>query len=95
MDVVHVLLMMVLVFGVTEGTKAIALKFGKDITGGASAIVAAIWSLLILFVDPLLAQIPAAYAPYVDGLANLLVVVLSAFGLQRTAVRFAGHFTAK
>lgn len=92
MDVVHTLLMMLLVFGVTEGTKAIFANFGKDISGSASAIVAAVWSIIILAVDPLLAQIPATYGPYVNAIANFLVVLLSAFGVQRTAVRFAGHF---
>jgi len=95
MDVIHTLLMMALVFGVTEGTKAVFAQWGKDISGSTSAIVAALWSIVILAVDPLLAQVPVAYAPYVDAVANFLVVLLSAFGLQRTAVRAFGHFGLK
>lgn len=95
MDIVHVLLMMLLVWGITEGTKALFAQFGKDISGSVSAIVAALWSVVILFVDPLLAQIPAAYAPYVNAVANFLVVLLAAFGVQRTAVRAFGHFGSK
>lgn len=92
MDVVHTLLMMLLVWGITEGTKGIFAQWGKDISGSASALVAALWSIVILGVDPLLAQIPAMYAPYVNAVANFLVVLLAAFGVQRTAVRAFGHF---
>lgn len=95
MDIVHVLFMMLLVFGVTEGTKAIFAKWGVDISGSASALVAALWSIIILAVDPLLASIPAAYAPYIEAVANFLVVLLSAFGLHRTAVRAFGRFGVK
>lgn len=92
-DAIHTLIFVLATFLVTEGAKAIANQFGRDLSSSVSAIVAALVGLILVLVDPLLASIPAGAEPLILGAVNLVLVVFSAFGLHRTAVRVSGHVT--
>lgn len=94
-DAIHALILILVTFLVTEGVKALAAQTGKDISGSASAIIASLAGLIVFIVDPLLAQIPAGYAPIIVQVLDLVLVIFSAFGLHRTAVRFGGRLVLK
>jgi hypothetical protein len=78
-------------FLVTEGLKALGALFHIDLSGHAATVTAAVAAALFLFADSLLAQIPAQFEPFAEGLLTFLVVILSAYGIHRTAVRFGGN----
>jgi hypothetical protein len=79
-------------FLVTEGLKAIGGLFHLDLSGYAAAATAAVAGALFLFIDNVLATVPPAAEPFVNGLLTFLYVILSAYGIHRTAVRFGGPY---
>jgi len=90
---VYLLIAVLVTFLVTEGAKALAARFGTDIGPGVSQIIAALVGLLVMVVNPLLAQVPAEYAPYLVSAIQVILAVFSAFGVHRTAVRFGDRMT--
>jgi hypothetical protein len=76
---------------VTEGLKAIGALFGVDLSGKAAAVVAAIAGALFFFADALLAKIPPEFEGVANAVLMLLVSILGAYGIHRTAVRFGGN----
>jgi hypothetical protein len=78
-------------FLVTEGLKALGALFHIDLSGHAATVTAAVAAALFLFADSLLALIPAQFEPFAEGLLTFLYVILSAYGIHRTAVRFGGN----
>jgi len=93
LDPIHILIAVLASFLVTEGAKVLAERRGIDLSPAAAQITASLVALVVLVVDPLLAQIPATAAPYIVSVVNLALVILSAFGLHRSAVRFGGRLT--
>ena len=75
-------------FLVTEGLKSLSTLLGKDLSGAAAGITAALASAVFLFVGSLLSAIPAEYAGVVQASLALLVAVLGAFGIHRQVRRF-------
>jgi hypothetical protein len=78
-------------FLVTEGLKALGALFGVDLSGRAAAVTAAVAGALFFFADSLLARIPPEGEAIANGALAFLVVILSAYGIHRTAVRFGGN----
>lgn len=76
---------------VTEGLKSLGALFGVDLSGRVAAVSAAVVSAVFVFADMLLAKVPAGAEPLVAGALDFLVVILSAYGLHRLAVRFGGN----
>ena len=72
---------------VTEGLKALGDLLGIDLSGKAAAVTAAIVGVIVFFADALLANIPADYEPVATAVLMLIVTILSAYGLHRTAKR--------
>ncbi|MHA2062931.1 MAG: hypothetical protein ACXABY_00975 [Candidatus Thorarchaeota archaeon] len=71
-----------LTYFVTQGIKAFLNLFGKDMSGWTSAITAAVVGAVLVFIDGVLASIPAEFADSVGAFLTFLVAVLSAFGLH-------------
>ena len=68
---------------VTEFLKFLGAKFGIDLSGYSAQVTAAVVAAVLVFVNGLLAQIPAEAAPIVQQLLGLLVVVLGSFGAYK------------
>jgi di/tricarboxylate transporter len=91
MPTVENLILLVVTFLITQGLKSLSNLAGKDFSGYASAIVAAVVALVVGLVQTvLLPSLPAEYLPIVETAAALLISILGAFGLHRT-VKGAGR----
>lgn len=72
---------------VVEGLKVVGGWFGKDLSGWAAGLSAAIVSLVVLFANDLLSLVPVEYEAVVAAILNVLVVLLGMFGLHRQVKR--------
>lgn len=82
-DALVVLITAGLMFLVTQGIKEILRLTGIDLSGYAAALVAALVGIVVAFLNGLLAFIPVALAPLAAELLNLLVLLLSGYGVYR------------
>lgn len=67
---------------VAEGLQSLSRLLNRDLSGYATALVAAIVSLVVAVVNGAFALIPAEYAPYAKGILAFLVVVLAPAGFH-------------
>ena len=63
-------------------------KAGFDFSGYKAQITAAVFSAVMVFVNALLAKVPASYESLAGALLNLLVVVLGSFGVYKLYRQF-------
>lgn len=75
-------------FLVAEGIKSLSALLGKDLSGYAAAISAALTTAILLFSSALLSAVPAEYQETVRAALMLLVAVLGAMGIHRQVKRF-------
>jgi len=73
-----------LTFLFTAGLKALANLFNKDFSGWQAGVVAALVAAVVVFLESLVALIPAEYVEVVGALFALAVTILSAFGFHYT-----------
>ncbi len=71
------------VFLVTEGLKVVGAWFGLDLSKAGAAIAAGLVAALVALFNGLLGNIPEVFGPVVQVAFNLLIVLLSAFGIHR------------
>ena len=67
---------------VAEGLQQLSRLLGRDLSGHAAALTAAIVGLLVASVNGVLALVPAQYVPFVNGLLAFLVIVLGPMALH-------------
>ena len=79
---------------VTEGLKSLSALLGRDLSGAAAGITAALSSAVILFAGSLLSAVPAEYAQVIQPALMLLVAVLGAFGIHRQVKRHSAEYVA-
>lgn len=74
----------VIAYLITQGLKSLSAIFGGDISGKWSAVVAAVVSAVLLFLEAILGLVPEDYVEIVNGFLAFLVVVLSSYGVHYT-----------
>lgn len=75
-------LRVLLTFLIVQGFKAFLNLFDKDLSGKAAAVVGALIAAFMVFLDSILALVPAEYIDTVSAVLGLLVAISSAFGLH-------------
>ena len=73
-----------LTYLITQGVKAFLSLFGKDISGGASAITAVVVGSVLFFIEGILELVPAEFIPVAESGLALLAVILGSFGTHYT-----------
>ena len=87
-DEIKLLLAAGMVFFVTEGLKVVGSWFGKDLTGLAAGVAAALTGAIVVFSNGLLAQVPAEYQQIVVAVFSLIGLLLGAFGVHGVRKQF-------
>lgn len=82
-DEIKALLAVIVTMLVTEALKAIGAKLGIDLSGYSAQITAALVGSVLVLANALLMKVPAEFAPIVQSLFGLLVVVLGSFGAYK------------
>ena len=83
LNFLNVALTAALTFVIVEGLKEVSNLIGKDLTGYATAITAALVAAVISSVQWLVTLIPETYTPAINGFFAFLVVLLGAYGIRR------------
>lgn len=79
---------------VAEGLQSLGKLLNKDFSGHYAALTAAIVGLLVASVNGLLALVPPAYVPYVNGLLAFLVIVLGPMALHSFLTKLSSRKSA-
>lgn len=83
------LILIVVTFLVTSGIKSLSELWGKDLSGASAALTAGLVGLFIMIFNSVLVPlIPASALSVVEPAAALLIVILGAFGVHKTAKSF-------
>ena len=69
-----------LTYLVTQGVKALASLFGKDIAGWGAAVVAVLVGAVLFFLEGILALVPADKQELVASVLAFVAVILGSFG---------------
>ena len=69
-------------FVVAEGLQSLSRVVGRDLSGLATALTAAVVAVLVASVNGLLGLIPEAYVPFVRGVLAFLVIVFAPAGIH-------------
>ncbi len=77
------LLGIVLTMTVTEILKWIGGKLNVDLSGYAAQVTAALVGAVLVLINAVFSNIPAEFAPIVQSLLGLVVVVLGSFGAYK------------
>jgi hypothetical protein len=82
-------IMILVTFLVTAGLKSLSTMIGMDLSGSAAAITAALVGLCVtLWSSVIVPMIPAASLPVIEPLSQILLIILSSFGLHKTIKGF-------
>lgn len=73
---------------VTDGLKALGELLKIDISGAASAIVAAVVALVLAVINGLFGFVPPEFHEVVRVIMQLLITILSAYGAYRQLKNF-------
>jgi len=76
---------------VTQGLKSVAALLGIDISGWGSVFAASLVGAVFFFGNSLLGVLPAETQAIVVAVAQLIVMLLSAFGIYDTARLVGGN----
>jgi hypothetical protein len=87
LNFLNTVLTVAILFVVVEGLKEVSNLLGKDLTGFATAITAALVGAVLTSLQWLVTLIPEAYAPAISGFFAFLVVLLGAYGVRRLVVK--------
>jgi len=68
---------------VTQVLKFIGSKINVDLSGYTAKVTAALVGAVIVFTNAVLSNVPAEFAPIVQQLLTLIVVVLGSFGAYK------------
>lgn len=68
---------------VTQLIKFAAEKFNVDLSGYSAQVVAALVGAVVVFINASLSNVPAEFAPIVNQVLALVVVVLGSFGAYK------------
>jgi hypothetical protein len=79
-------------FLVVEGEKVLGKALGFDLTGKFAMVAAALTTLVVVFTDSLLALIPAQYESIANLILQMIIAMVAAYGLHRTAQRAFGAY---
>lgn len=82
-DELKALIAVIVTMLVTEALKFAGAKLGLDLSGYAAQITAALVGSILVLVNALLTKVPAEFAPIVQSLLGLLVVVFGSFGAYK------------
>jgi len=77
------LLGIVITMTVTEILKWIGGKLNVDLSGYAAQVTAALVGAVLVLINAVFSNIPAEFAPIVQSLLGLVVVVLGSFGAYK------------
>jgi hypothetical protein len=81
--------LLVVTFLVTAGIKSLSTLLGKDLSGTGAALTAALVGLILgIFNSVLVPMIPVTALPFIEPAANIIVMILGAFGLHKTVKAF-------
>lgn len=78
-----VLLGIFITFVVTQGLKTLSAKLNYDLSGYAAQVTAALVGSVLVLVNAIASNVPAEFAPVVNQLLILIVVVLGSFGAYK------------
>lgn len=88
-ETISTIILIIVTFIVTAGIKSLSTLLGKDLSGSSAAITAGLVALLIsIWQTVIVPIIPASAFPIIEPTANLIVVILGAFGLHKTVKSF-------
>jgi hypothetical protein len=88
-ETVQLLILILVTFLVTEGLKSFSKLLGADLSGYGTAIVAALVALFVgIFQTVLVPLMSPEVALILEPTAQLIITVLSAFGVHKTFKRF-------
>ena len=78
------LLALFVTYAVTQALKWLSAQLHYDLSGYAAQIAAALVAALLVFVNAVASNVPAEFAPIVNQLLILVVVILGAKGLYKS-----------
>lgn len=68
---------------VTEVLKFLGAKINVDLSGYAAQVTASIVGAILVFINAVLTNVPAQFAPIVQQVLVLIVIVLGSFGAYK------------
>ena len=71
-------------FAVTQGLKWLSAQLNFDLSGYAAQITASLVGAVLVFINAAASNVPAEFAPIVNQVLVLVVVVLGAKGLYKS-----------
>ena len=75
-------------FVVAEGLQSLSRLVGRDLSGEAAGLSAALVSLAVASINGALLHVPPEFVPYVQGVIAFLVVVLAPFAIHSALNKF-------